>query len=229
MLKVSVDTNGFTLDLGLNNGKSTYWLSKADGADNATIKNFFVKAGYNADFGSIGAYIAFNKAPNSWDANYAFYGWAPKTGAIQRMDFGAGYKNTFSGITMFVNVLADMDDKFEWVRPEVYAAGNVDAFGWAVFAAPLIVANSDMAKLLDQTVFCEVVAKLTYKIDAVTAFAQFKDFDILAKKFTSEIQIGAESSLGCMSWKTYAKIETGKGTDKNKVNFSIPFEIGVNF
>ncbi len=239
----TVDVNGFTLDVGFE-ANEKFWLGKADGAD-PTIEKFFIKAGYAADFGNIGAYVKFNgssydKDLDSTDTATAAKALAkllaapykaickPKDGAISCVEFGAGYKNTFDPITMFVNVVGFMDDSFEWIRPEVYASGNIDAFGFQVFAAPAIVVDSDVKDALEffdiSPIFCEVLAKVTYKIDDVTVYAYFKDANLLAKDFAATIKLGAQGNVGAMGWNIWAQIDAA-----DKVGFSVPFELTMNF
>ena len=235
---LSVNVEGFGLDFGLSqaDGESAFWLSKADGAD-PKISSFFVKAGYSADFGNIGAYVEFNRNA-SGRRKYAFHDdlfgtnpdhggtwFATKDGAIKDIHFGAGYSNNFNGINMFVNVAGFMADKFEWIRPELYAAGSVEDFGYAAFVAPVIFTNSDY----DIDPACELTVKLTYKIDSITPYVYFNDKDLLADDFVSTIKIGATGSVGAMGYNVWAQIDTGAGDTKDKVAFSVPVEFTVSF
>jgi len=254
----TVDVSGFTLDVGFEaNGAD--WLSKKDADDDPTIKKFFIKGAYSADFGNIGAYVKFNGAEDKLTKAFkdvndaadaaalekALKGLAdilgkpyttilkPKDGAISSVEFGAGYKNTFDPITMFVNVVGFMDDKFEWIRPEVFVTGNMDAFGFSAFVAPAIIVDSDVKDELDAAdispIFLETLAKVTYQLDACSLYAYFKDANLLAKDFAATIKLGANGSLGAMGWNIWAQIDTGKGADKDKTEFSVPFELTFNF
>ena len=238
----TVDVSGFTLDLGFEaNGAD--WMQKKDGVDDPAISKFFVKGAYSADFGTIGAYVKINGSKEvdlgedeaaAAKAIAAFYAKpytniiAPKSGAVQCLEFGAGYKNTFDPITMFVNVVGFMDDKFEWVRPEVYAAGNFDAFGFQAFAAPAIIIDSDAKDALDamdiNPIFFEVLAKVTYQMDPCTLYAYFKDANLLAKTFACTLKFGATGSLGAMGWDAWAQIDVDE-----KVGFSVPFALTYSF
>ena len=239
----TVDVSGFTLDVGFEaNGAD--WLSKKDADDDPTINKFFIKGAYSADFGNIGAYVKFNgyKAPDTENedaekaakalkdflaAPYKFI-MQPKDGAISSVEFGAGYKNTFDPITMFVNVVGFMDDKFEWVRPEVFVTGNMDAFGFSAFVAPAIIIDSDVKDYLDlldiSPIFLETLAKVTYQLDACQVYAYFKDANLLAKDFAATIKLGATGSLGAMGWNIWAQIDAAE-----KVGFSVPFELTFSF
>ncbi len=258
----TVDVNGITLDAGFEAHEGN-WLSKKDGEDDPAIKAFFLKAGYSADFGSIGAYVKFNGAENKFkaaedkaDAATKAAGgdaakiakaiadyeadvlaamnaphttiFQPKDGAISSTQFGVGYKNTFDPITLFVNFVGFMDDKFEWIRPELYVSGNVDALGFQLFAAPLIIVDSDVKDGLDakdiSPIFFEALAKVTYKIDEVTTYAYFKDANLLAKDFAATIKLGAQGNLGAMGWNIWAQIDAAE-----KTGFSVPVEFTFSF
>jgi hypothetical protein len=223
---ISFNTNGFGLDIGMNgNNNGGFWLEKEDkeGAK-ATMKNLFVKAGYGADFGNIGAYVSFNKTYADWEyrANFMV---DQKDDTVKSIDFGAGYQNNFNGVNMFVNVVGNMGKTFEWLRPEIFVSGSVDAFGYALFAAPLIWTNSDLKKDTE----CELTVKVSYTIDGVTPYVYFNDKNLMAKNFESTIKLGAQGSCGSMGWNTWFQIDTGKGDKKDKVDLSIPFELSISF
>ena len=210
---LSVNIEGFGLDLGLD-AHDAFWFTK-DGNADAVLKAFFVKAGYSADFGSIGAFVKFNN-----DSTSGYFKYADKAGSIKNILFGAGYKNTFDPITFFVNVSAYMGNTFEWVRPEVFISGSVDAFNFAAFVAPIIIVDSNVSDKFD----AEIVAKLSYQIDSVNVYAYFKDASIMAKPFKSTIKVGASGSCGAMGWNTWFQIDTGDST-----SFAIPVEFTINF
>ena len=218
---LSVDASGFTLDVGLNNGDDAYWITKGKDSD-LVLKNTFIKAGYNADFGSIGAYVAFNKTTKWWGSHTNHYlgNLNGKTG----IDIGAGYKGAFGGINTFVNVIAYMyDSEMQWIRPEVFVGGGFDAFGFSLFAAPSIYLG-DKVKA-NKEAQCEVVAKLTYGLGGVTPYVYFKDDDVLAKTFASTVKLGATGSVGLMGWNTWVQMDIS-GSD---VAVSVPFELTVSF
>jgi hypothetical protein len=216
---VSLDASGFGLDVGFT-ANNAFWLTKNETGDPA-IKQFFFKAAYSADFGTIGGYLEFNRDKDGYFKDMG----NDMAGAIKSMHFGAGYKNTFGSITMFLNVAGFMNQKFEWIRPEFFISGSADALSYAAFVAPQIYLNSDLNKKVE----LDVVAKVSYKLDPCTVFAQFKDENILADKFVSTIEVGATGNLGAMGWILKAQIDTGKGDNKDKVNFSVPFELTFAF
>ena len=233
---VSVNAGAVSVDLGLNPGANKYWFSNTKSGDDrkTEIAQFFAKVGYSADFGSIGGYVSFNKAkPESWQAASQYYYIDKpmlKDGELTNMDFGVGYKNTFNPITMFVNVIGHVEDKFEWIRPEVFVNGNIEAFGFNVFAAPVIFTNQELKK--DFTL--EILAKVTYRLDGITPFAYFKIPNAMEKHndknvFVSTIKAGVSGNLGLMSYETWVQIDTGVGNDKDKVKISVPFWVSVNF
>ena len=226
---VSVNVAGVAIDLGLNEGNGgAFWMTKGKEGD-PSIANFFFKVGYSADFGNIGAYLAFNKKQDpkaTWEITCGKYDLAePMSSTIKQMDFGVGYKNTFAPVTMFVNVVGHMEKKFEWIRPEVFASGNVDAFGFSAFVAPIIYVDGDLNKDAE----CEIVAKLTYAMDACTPYVYFKDANILAKDFACTIKAGATGNCGLMGWNAWVQIDTGTGKNKDKVEVSVPVEFTVSF
>lgn len=255
----SVNVESFGLDIGLSQANGGNWFEKADGADDPTIKAFFVKAAYTADFGTIGGFVEFNRATadrKTYGNVDRFFGiadadreaafganrvlWGPKAeGAIRDVFFGAGYRNNFDGIDLFVNLTGYMDDKFEWVRPEIYVSGSADAFSYSAFVAPFIALDSDVkdaydaaydAEMTDDKAFeCEVVAKVSYALDGLTVYGQFFDTNILRRKFTSTIELGASGSISAMGWKTWLQIDTGKGAEKDKVDIAVPFELTFSF
>ena len=242
---LSVNVDAFSLDFGLQSFGAT-WLDKVDGVDDPAIGEFFFKAAYSADFGTIGAWAEFNRMSvsgktrrsygqwESWDGTAGkLFNIKPKDGAIKDIAFAAAYRNNFNGIDLFVNFGGYMDDKFEWIRPEIFVSGNVDAFGYKAFVAPVIYLDSDVKDYLDatdqQAFSLQVLFQAQYKLDNVTVYARFDDLNLLAKKFVSEIKLGAQGSVGCMSYDAWLQINTGKGADQDKFDISLPFQLKVNF
>ena len=237
---LSIGVDSFSLDLGMQAWNTT-WFDKVDGVDDPQIGETFVKAAYSADFGTIGAYVELNRFCVSGKGRRSYGQWEdylynlqPKAdGAIKDVTFAAGYRNNFNGIDLFVNVGGYMDDKFEWIRPEIFIGGNVDAFGYKAFVAPFIFLDGDYKDKLDamdrKAFGCQLLFRVQYALDAATVYARFDDLDLLAKKFTSEIRFGAEGSVGCMGYDIWLQINTGKGDDQDKVNISLPFQLKVNF
>lgn len=249
----SVNVEGFGFDFGLSQADNGEWISKKDEDDDPTIKAFFLKAGYAADFGNIGAFVEFNRAkakrkvygtPDKFFAlndkpedNFLVHG--AKDGAIGDVFFGAAYRNNFNGIDLFVNFTGFMDDKFEWIRPEVYVSGAADALSYSLFVAPLIGVDSDVKDAYDaaykaeavneKAIQCEVVAKASYALDGFTPYVQFVDTNILARNFVSTIELGATGNVGGMGWKTWLQIDTGKGAKQDKVDIAVPFELTLSF
>ena len=257
-LLLSLNVSGFGLDLGFS-ANEAYWLAAASSGDPA-IAQFFVKAGYSADFGTIAAYAEFNRAktgrrtyayhdkffgaeksttskewvidqktgkPTEKDKTTKTYGskYDLMNGAIGDIHFGAGYGNNFNGINVFLNVAGFMGKNFEWIRPEAYIGGNVDAFGYKAFLAPLIYTGPAKPST---PVELEVVVDLSYKLEPCTIFLTFLDEDVIANKFVSTTSIGASGSVGLATWKVWAEIKT-TGIDKAPVSIAVPFEFTANF
>ncbi len=232
-LLLSLNVSGFSLDAGFA-ANEAYWLTSTK--SDPIIKNFFFKAGYSADFGTIAGYIEFNRQRDG-RRPYAFHDmyfglgddaikYETNTGAIGDIHFGAGYSNNFNGIDVFVNVAGFMGKDFNWVRPEAYIGGNVDAFGYQAFVAPIIFLNNKDGVKQDPAVNLELVAKVTYQLEPCKIYAQFYDNQLLNKKFVSTIEVGAEGSCGVANWKVWAQIDT-KANDK--VDIAVPFELTVAF
>ena len=207
----SINTSGFGLDFGLT-GHEGAWFSKADGTD-AVLKQFFFKVAYGADFGNIGAFASFN------DDNEDGKNGTSKASTIKNIKFGAGYRNNFDGLDVFLNVVGWMGDKFDWIRPELYLSGSVDSFGYSLFAAPQIWTNGDLNKSTE----LELIAKVTFGMDGFTPYAYFKAANILASTFNATIKVGANGSIGAVGWNTWAQFEVA---DKA---FSVPFELSLSF
>ena len=279
---VSFNASGFGLDIGLhgNNG-GAFWLEKAKDTEDAagntvkgalSIKRSFAKASYGADFGNIGAYLCLNQTVDGWqhfvNKCYNIDSMKSKTpedglnadgtkkykkASIESMDFGIGYQNNFSGVNVFVNVVGNIANTFEWIRPEVFVSGSVDAFGYQFFVAPLIYANDKIVFKDQETdklgadgnwvkedkkaeTECEISLKVSYAFDGVTSYVYFNDKNILAKNFASTIKVGAQGNCGSMGWNTWLQIDTGNkvknvkdGKADYKAAFSVPFELSINF
>jgi len=249
-LLLSVNVEGFGLDIGLEKANGADWFTKKDvKKDATTILPFFIKAGYSADFGTIAGFVDFNHSKRDKiyaGHDYLFNGYGKagyevktdaETGdpAITDIFFGAGYNNTFNGINVFVNALGYMAKNFAWVRPEVYVAGSADAFSYKLFAAPTIFMDSDWLKANGDAdgdranLDLQILAYAQYALDNVTVYARFDDVNVLAKKFVSEIRFGAQGSVGGMGYNTWLQINTGKGDKLDKVDICVPFELTYNF
>lgn len=228
----SINAAGVGLDFFLNEGDGgAMWFSKAKAADDPALKEFGFKFGYSADFGSIGAFVEFNRNRINWTYHDNLFGTPKgdgsyltrlddKAGAIQNILFGAGYKNTFSGVTTFLNVAGYMGDKFDWLRPEVYVSGSADSFGYSLFVAPVIWTNSDLNKDFEM----ELVAKVTYALDGFTPYAYFKANNLLADTFAATVKLGATGSVGGMGWNTWLQLDVA-----DKTAISVPFELTIGF
>ncbi len=225
----SINAAGVGLDFFLNEGSGDdFWFSKAKAADDPTLKEFGFKFGYSADFGSIGAFVDINRLGKRWtyhdclvttgNGGPAFD--AKAEGAIKNMLFGAGYNNTFGGVKTFLNVVGYMGENFDWIRPELYVSGSADAFGYSLFAAPVIWTNSDLNKDFEM----ELVAKVTYALDGFTPYAYFKSNNLLAETFTATVKLGANGSVGGMGWNTWLQLDVA-----DKTAISVPFELTIGF
>ncbi|MCQ2596744.1 MAG: hypothetical protein MJ181_02760 [Treponema sp.] len=219
--------DGLSIDVGMNagNGKA-FAYSKNKGAD-ATLAPTFFKAGYSADFGTIGGYVTLNKTPGQYDVDANYHG-AHSASAyagdktVWGVDFGAGWSGSIGSVGTFVNVMGYMfEGDFMYVRPEVYVSGAIDAFGYNLFAAPLIWVADGVEDKFEM----EVLAKVTYGFGPATGYVYFKDANVAAEKFTSTIKVGATGNVGICAWDVCVQIETGA----DFTPICVPFTLGVNF
>lgn len=180
-------------------GTCTSWFEKADGS-NAVVADTYFKLQYAADFGTINGML-----------------YAKST--FKDLTFGAGYKNTFSGVNAFVNVLGYYNnDKFQKVRVEAFASGSVDAFGWALWV-PV-----DIPTVENSQVSVGAIAKLTYAIDGVTPYIQISDGNFNTSAFAMEVKVGCTGNLGAMSWD--AAIDA---YIQEKFKIDVPLTLSVSF
>lgn len=71
----SINVEGFGLDFGLSAADNANWFSKAKDADDPSIAPFFVKAGYSADFGTVSAFVDFNRfSRRTWAYHDGLFG-----------------------------------------------------------------------------------------------------------------------------------------------------------
>ncbi len=231
-----LNVSGFGLDLGLNNGNDKVLTTKkVDGQAVTELKNVFAKASYSADFGTVGAFVNLNRTCASYEAKAGTHYNAKYTGSdkvVSGVEFGAGYKGSFGPVTAFAQADAYMyDGKMKWIRPEVFATGNVDAFSFGAFVAPTIFVDKANADGTNSDAMMEVVAKVSYNLGGITPYAYFKDVNVLAKDgFTSTTKVGITGSVGSMGYNLGCQIDTGVDAAKNgKVSFAVPFELTMSF
>ena len=211
--KLEFNFSGFELNFGFHQGQGEYWFSQ-DANGDAVIKGLSVLAAYNADFGRIAAFADFNNT-------------------FLNITAGAGYSNTFGDIRIFVDAAllyagvkngegttgfgADFD--FKWAKD----AMTFEAYArWVESNFKVLGKDGDPMYIYFKTQF-------QYALDPCTLFVYFKDENLMAKKFAAVIKAGANGSVGAASWKVYAQIDTGKGANGDKINFSIPMEFAVAF
>ncbi len=184
-----------------NNAK--YWFSVKD--DKVTLAETYVRVGYSADFGTISAYYNYvghqDNSANSWETTQ----WSQDN----VMDFGAGYKNTFGSVEMFVNAVVGMaDNKMGTIRGELFAKTQIDSLSLAAFVVggyamdPVMYLAKD--KLANATTkdaaFVGATAKVTYSLGSVTPYLYVKGNNFLADSFSLQIKPGITGNVGSMSW-----------------------------
>ncbi len=210
--------NGFSLDLGLLPGWGNNWLSAPNGGD-VSVAATAVKAEYAADFGKINAILV-----------------AKDT--FKNLKFGAGYSNTFGGVNMFANVLGYVNgNSFDALRVELFAKGNIDAFGWALF--PIV-----NVKFADTTSLeLDLVARADYNFNGVTAYLVIGQDDgnnyspingapsqgtvfglVNNDKFNMTVAPGVSGNIGGASWDVSLKFNISK--DKTVISVPVVFSMG---
>ena len=195
--------DGFGINLGLDAlsidvlflpGLAKDWFSKADGAD-AVVAETAVKIGYGADFGNIG---------------FLFKG----ESTFKKNTIAIGYSNNFDGLFAFLNAGVILEkDKDLAIRAEVFAKGNVDSFGWAIWIPFDYAGDAAVGTILE----------LTMGFDGFTGYLRVNDGNWLAKTFDAEFRLGAKGSVGAAGWNTWAQFNVASKS------FSVPFELGYSF
>ena len=148
------------------------------------------------------------------------------------LKFGAGYANNFSGINMFVNVLGYMsNNKFNKVRAEIYAEGNVDAFSWKLFPVVEFYVDADPTNA-GSKINVPLWARVDYKLDACGIYVQIEDPQGLTKIASDKnvnpwddgfiAKLGLTGNIGGASWDVAAKLHL-----KSKVEFSVPVVLSM--
>ena len=179
------------------------------------------KAAYSADFGTVSAIF---------DAKDSF----------KNLKFGAGYKNTFEPLTLWVNVLGvtnrkhDDNDKiaFDNFRVEAFQEVGIDALTVKAFEAFQFNTNlADGAKTNDK-IDIAAFLYLGYNLGDATPYLKIKDEDFLQKKFAMIINPGVEFKVGDCSIDAGLEIDTSVNDDKvetGKVGVSVPVKFSMSF
>ncbi|MEE3313368.1 MAG: hypothetical protein VZR56_04315 [Treponema sp.] len=179
------------------------------------------KAAYSADFGTVSAIF---------DAKDNF----------KNLKFGAGYKNTFDPLTVWVNVLGVTDRKhddkkkvaFDHVRVEAFEEVGIDALKVKAFEAFQFNTNlADGAKTNDK-IDIAAFLYLGYNLGDATPYLKIKDEDFLQKKFAMIINPGVEFKVGDCSIDAGLEIDTSVNDDKvetGKVGVSVPVKFSMSF
>ena len=142
---------------------------------------------------------------------------------FKTLKFGAGYKNTFSGITVFENVLGYVgNEKFTKVRSETFASGNVDALSWAVWL-PVDINLGDKV-----TVGVGTIAKATYNAGPCSIYLYLEAADWLANNLAKgsaiTVKPGVTGNVGTMSYEVAVETKIN-----DPFSLSVPVSFTVSF
>ena len=211
--RVGFSSNGFTLNVAFHQDHDEFWFSQAANGD-AITKGLNVFASYGADFGTILAFVDFNDT-------------------FRDINAAVGYNNTFGDIRLFVDAGIALDGTKD--QKSAFGAGFDVGFKYAKDAlyfeayARWFEKNFEVLGKEGDPMYLYFKAKFSYKLDPCTLFVYFKDENFMAKKFAATIKAGATGSVGACNWECYAQIDTGKGANGDKLNFSIPVSFSVAF
>ena len=241
---LDVNVDAFSMTLSVVPGNGAYWFTdgkkeRADAAQeayDAWIKKFATDpdnptAAEKASAQAAYDYVIENAAAKSAVAEFNFYAqYAADFGTISAMfdakdtfetlAFGAGYKNTFDPVTIFVDAAfykgatngigADFDIVF------AQDALNIQAYvQWKA---------TDVSNIGKDSMTLLTLAKLSYALDKGTVYLYFKDANLMASDFGCTIKPGFTSSVGIMDYEIAAQFDIAK-----KVNISVPVNFKVNF
>lgn len=235
-------TEGFTFDATFAPGYGTPWFSKGDGTD-AVIKELGFKVQYSADFGTVNAIFDY-KGKTTTAATAGGYDWVdddddPSTAPVWQattgdpasetpaeMKFGAGYKNTFDPLTLWVNALGFVKGSdFDAVRLEAFEEVGIDALTVKAFEAFQF--NTNLPDGADTKAKIDLNMKLYlgYKLgESTTAYLKIQDDDLLQENFKMSINPGVEFKVGDCG------IDAGvEVTAQEKIKFSVPVKFSMNF
>lgn len=167
-----------------------------------SVGETYVKGQYGADWGTVNACIDFSIA----------------NGDVDNLWFGEGYKTTVAGVTMFENILVNMNKgKYNGTTIELFASGNVAGVNLATFLQPALAA--------DNTFSMFATAKASYSIGAYTPYLYIAcDNWADAGKTAVEVKPGVTTSVGTMAFEGAVDIKIA-----NKVTVDVPVSFTVAF
>lgn len=182
-------------------------------AAKSVVEELGLKVQYSADFGTVNAIF---------DAKNTF----------KELKFGAGYKNTFDPLTIWVNALFATSDKenevkdfTNYVRVEAFQEAGLDALTVKAFEAFQF--NTKTPDGADTKAKIDLGAKfyLGYKLgESTTAYVKIQDDDFLAENFSMSINPGLEFKVGDCG------IDAGiEFTAQENIKVGVPVKFSMNF
>ncbi len=232
-------TEGFTFDATFAPGYGKGWFRNADAvarenaaeagddwdtlteaqkdayidAAKSVVEELGFKLQYSADFGTVNAIF---------DAKNTF----------KELKFGAGYKNTFDPLTIWVNALFATSDKenetedfTNYVRVEAFQEAGLDALTVKAFEAFQFNTKTPDGADTKAKIDLNMKLYLGYKLgESTTAYLKVQDDDLLQDNFKMSINPGVEFKVGDCG------IDAGvEVTAQEKIKFSVPVKFSMNF
>ena len=208
-------------DVILGGGSGSYWMGKPKDGD-ASVKDFYTKVMFGADFGTIGAFFYANDT-------------------FKNMKFGAGFKGSAGDVGFFFNFIGFVaGEEFAKIRAEADVTATLGSVGWQLFidggynlnakaAGVTAMAGTDSWRLSGganaaEKAFVGFVTKFSIPVDAFGFYVYIKDNDLLADDFNMTIKPGFTTNVGACAIEVAVDITAAK-----KVSFSVPVNFAVSF
>lgn len=170
-----------------------YWFKDSKAGEVAA------KVAYGADFGTV----------------YGMYDYKGDTKTLAAL----GYNGAFGPVSLFADASLTIDDyEVDVVKGDLDVSFTQDALFIDFYTLYTckdikVEAKNELALL----------AKVQYDFGAAKAYVDFRDGNLMADKFTSEIRCGSTFNVGSAGFNTYVLVTTGAGT-----TISVPVEVTLS-